>query len=45
LTPPKIKNPILTDTKQSEEEESPSKELKSMIIRILNKTEEKMHKT
>jgi hypothetical protein len=36
MTPPKFNNPTVTKTKDSEDDESPDKELKSMIIRMIN---------
>jgi hypothetical protein len=36
MIPPKVNNPIVIDTKYSEEEESPNKVLKSMNVKMIN---------
>jgi hypothetical protein len=44
MTPPNVNNPTVIHTKDSEEEKSPEKELKSMTITIITKIKEDMYK-
>lgn len=43
MTSPKVNNLTETDTEQSEEEESPQKDLKSTIIKMINQMKEDMY--
>jgi hypothetical protein len=44
MTPPKVNNPMVTDTKDSEEKEIPNKELKNMINEMKENMCKKMNK-
>jgi hypothetical protein len=44
LTRPKVNNPTVTDTEDSEEEQSSDRELRSIFIRMFNEIKKDMNK-